>query len=248
MTVDPPLDPHQAIAEGQLVLHYQPIVRLSDGAVVAAEALVRWRHPERGLIPPARFVPALERAGLARDLTLWVMREAILQSAVWRADGEPLPVGVNLSPENLRDAHFRRFLEITLRAVGGPELLIVEIPAATLTAPGQIESLALIRERGIAVALDDVQGPVALDDVPADTVKLGRGFVARLPTDQRALEEAGTVVRAAKLLGRMVTAVGVEDDLTLRRVRALGCDAAQGFHVSAPLSTKELAEWRRRRA
>lgn len=248
MSGDPPLDPRRAIADGQLVLYYQPIVRLSDGALVAAEALVRWRHPEGGLILPAQFVPALERAGLARDLTLWVLREAILQSAVWRGDGEPLAVGVNLSPENLRDAHFRRFLEITLRAVGGPELLIVELPAATLTAPAQLESLALIRERGIAVALDDVQGPVALDDVPADTVKLGRGLVARLPTDDRALADASAVVRAAKRLGRMVTAVGVEDDLALRRVRAVGCDAAQGFHLSAPLSTKELAEWRRRRA
>lgn len=246
MTAGPHFELQQAIVENQLVLHYQPIVRVSDRALVAAEALVRWRHPTRGILPPSQFVPALERAGLARDLTLWVLREALLQSAVWRSDGLPLAVGVNLSPENLRDAHFRRFLDITLRAVGGPELLIVEIPAATLTSPDQLENLVLTRERGIRVAVDDVVGPVELSDVPADAIKLGRALVARLPTDARALEEATAIVRAAKLRGRTVTAVGIEDDLAWRRVVALGCDSAQGFHVSEPLSTVDLAAWRRR--
>lgn len=236
----------QAIVENQLVLHYQPIVRVADRALVAVEALVRWRHPTRGVLPPSEFVPALERAGLARDLTLWVLREAILQSAVWRRDGEPLAVGVNLSPENLRDAHFRRFLDLTLRAVGGPELLTAELPAATLTAPEQLESLALMRERGIRVAIDDVLGPTNLADVPADAIKLGRGFVARFPFDSRALEEGRALVTAAKALGRSVTAVGVEDDLTWRRVTQIGCDLAQGFFVSAALSTVDLAGWRER--
>ena len=247
MTVDPRFELQQAIVENQLVLHYQPIVRVSDHALIAAEALVRWRHPTRGILPPSQFVPTLERAGLARDLTLWVLREAVLQSAVWRKDGEALAVGVNISQENLRDAHFRRFLDITLRAFGGPELLIAEIPAATLTSPEQLESLSLMRKGGIRVAIDDVVGPVELADVPADAVKLGRALVARLPTDDRALEAASTIVRAAKLLGRTVTAVGIEDDLTWRRVVALGCDSAQGFHMSGPLSTAALAAWRRRR-
>ena len=246
MSVEARFELQQAIVENQLVLHYQPIVRVSDRALIAAEALVRWRHPTRGILPPSQFVPALERAGLARDLTLWVLREAVLQAAVWRKDGEPIAVGVNLSPENLRDAHFRRFLDITLRAVGGPEL-IAEIPAATLTSPEQLESLSLMRERGIRVAIDDVIVPTDLADVPADAVKLGRALVARLPTDDGALEEATAVVRAAKLLGRTVTAVGIEDDLTWRRVVALGCDSAQGFHISGPLSTAELAAWRRGR-
>ncbi len=237
----------QAIVENQLVLHYQPIVRVADRALVAVEALVRWRHPARGIVPPSQFVPALERAGLARDLTLWVLREAILQSAVWRRDGEPLAVGVNLSPENLRDPHFRRFLDITLRAVGGPELLTVELPAATLTSPEQLENLALVRERGIKVAVDDVVGPTKLDDVQADAIKIGRGLVARFPLDPRALEDGRALVKAAKALGRSVTAVGVEDDLAWRRVAQIGCDMAQGFHVAAPLSTADLDTWRHRR-
>jgi EAL domain-containing protein (putative c-di-GMP-specific phosphodiesterase class I) len=237
----------QAIADNQLVLHYQPIVTVTDRKLVAVEALVRWRHPRRGILPPSQFVPAIERAGLARELTLWVLREAILQAAVWKRDGEPLSVGVNLSPENLRDAQFRRLLDSTLRAVGGPELLIAELPAAALSSPEQVEGLLAMRQRGIRVAIDDVIMPVELSAVPADAVKLGRAIVARLATDERATREAGDVVRAAKLLGRSVTAVGIEDELIWRRVVALGCDLGQGYAVSEPLSTAELDSWRQRR-
>ena len=247
MTVDARFELQHAIVENELVLHYQPIVTVSDRRLVAVEALVRWRHPTRGILPPSQFVPAIERAGLARELTLWVLREAILQAAVWKKDREPIAVGVNLSSENLRDAHFRRFLDITLRAIGNPELLISELPVAALTSPEQLESLALMRAKGIKVAIDDVAGPMALADVPADVVKLGRGLVQRLPTDARALEEATEIVRAAKVLGRTVTAVGIEDDLTWRRVVALGCDSAQGYSVAKPMSTADLDAWRHRR-
>jgi EAL domain-containing protein (putative c-di-GMP-specific phosphodiesterase class I) len=236
----------QAIVDNQLVLHYQPIVTLADRKLVAVEALVRWRHPTRGILPPAQFVPALERAGLARELTLWVLREGILQSAVWRNDREPLAVGVNLSPENLRDAHFRRFLDITLRAVGGPELLIAELPAAALTSPEQIESLVMMREKRIRVAIDDVTAPTELGDVPADIVKIGRVLVGRLITEQQARDDVATIVGSAKEHGRQVVAVGVEDERAWPILARAGCDLVQGFAVSMPLSTADLDHWRRR--
>ncbi len=247
MSVDIRFELQQAIVDNQLVLHYQPIVAVADRALVAVEALVRWRHPTRGILPPSQFVPAIERAGLARELTLWVLREAILQSAVWSQDHEPLAVGVNLSPENLRDAHFRRFLDITLRAVGAPQMLIAELPAATLTAPEQLESLSLIRQRGIRVAIDDVVAPTALRDVPADVVKLGRALVARLGADPQARSDASGIVKAAKEQGRSVTAVGIEDASAWSILAEMGCDAAQGFAVAPPLSTADLALWRERR-
>ena len=246
MSPDTRFELTKAIAENQLVLHYQPIVAVNGRAPVAVEALVRWRHPARGILPPSEFVPAIEREGLARELTLWVVREAILQAAVWKNDGEPLSVGVNLSPENLRDAQFRRYLDITLRAIGGPELLIAELPAVALTSPEQIESLSQLRKKGIRIAIDDVTAPIELSEVPADAVKLGRALVSRISTDERALGEAGEIVRAAKALGRTVTAVGIEDDLAWQRVIALGCDTGQGYAVSAPLSTADLETWRRR--
>jgi EAL domain-containing protein (putative c-di-GMP-specific phosphodiesterase class I) len=238
---------NKAIEQNELVLHYQPIVRVSDRRPVAVEALVRWRHPTRGILPPSEFVPAIVRAGLASELTLWVLREAILQSAVWKTDRQPLSVGMNLSAENLGDPHFHRLLEMTLRAIGTRDLLIVEIPGHLLTSPEQLAGLQDLRERGIRVFIDDVTGPIDLTAVPADGVKLGRSLVARLASDDAALEEATAIVRAAKSLGRSVTAVGIEDEPTWTRVAALGCDTAQGYAVSEPLSTAALSRWRERR-
>lgn len=235
----------QAIVENQLVLNYQPIISTRDRSLLAVEALVRWRHPTRGFLPPSQFVPELERAGLARDLTLWVLREAISQSAVWRRDGAPLAVAINMSPENLRDPHFRRLLEITIRAVGTPESLIAELPAATLTSPLQIESLALMREKGIRVAIDDVVALSPLDDVPADWLKIGRALTARILNDSEARAEFDEIVAAAKARGRAVIAVGVESDAYWPLVSR--CDAAQGYDIAQALSTTELDAWRSRR-
>jgi EAL domain-containing protein (putative c-di-GMP-specific phosphodiesterase class I) len=246
VSVDAKFELQQAIAENQLVLYYQPIIALEDRSLFGVEALVRWRHPTRGILPPPQFVPAIERAGLARELTLWVLREAILQSAVWRKDGEPLSVGVNLSSENLRDEAFRRFLDVTLRAVGSADLLIAELPASTLTSPDQMETLALLREKGIRVAIDDVVAPTELSDVPADLVKIGRGLAGRVSIDPRARSDIAEVVRAAKKQGRIVVAVGVEDRLALPMLAGMGCDAVQGFALAQPMSTVELSAWRRR--
>jgi len=245
MTVDAHFELQQAIVDNQLVLHYQPIVRTRDRALIAVEALVRWRHPTRGILPPSQFVPAIERAGLARDLTLWVLREAILQTAVWKHDGEPLAVAVNMSPENLRDPHFRRLLDITLHAVGSPELLIAEVPAASLTSPAQMENLVLMREKGIRVAIDDVVGQGSFGDVPADILKIGRGLTARSASDAEARRDFDAIVEMAKQRGLSVTAVGVETESLWPVVSK--CDAAQGYAIAQALSTADLDAWRSRR-
>jgi EAL domain-containing protein (putative c-di-GMP-specific phosphodiesterase class I) len=245
MTVDVRFELQRAIVENQLVLHYQPIVATRDRALVAVEALVRWRHPTRGILPPSQFIAALERAGLARDLTLWVLREAILQSAVWKRDRLPLAVAVNMSPENLRDPHFSRLLEITLRAVGTPELLIAEIPAATLTSPTQLQSLSLMREKGIRVALDDVIASSPFADIPADILKIGRSLTIRSAAEPEARADFDAIVAAAKARGLSVTAVGVESEATWPIVRE--CDAAQGYAIAQALSTTDLDTWRSRR-
>jgi len=246
MTLDEKFELQQAILDNQLVLYYQPIISLEDRSLFAVEALVRWRHPARGILPPSQFVPAIERAGLARELTVWVLREAILQAAVWRKDGEPLSVGVNLSSENLRDTQFRRFVDVTLRAVGSAELLIAELPAAMMASPEQLDSLELMRQKGVRVAVDDVVGPVDLSDMPADIVKIGRGLAGRFSIDPRARSDAAEIVREAKKQGRIVVAVGVEDRLALPMLAGLGCDAVQGFALAQPMSTAELSSWRQR--
>lgn len=237
---------NNAIADNELVLHYQPIIRISDRRIVAVEALVRWRHRKRGILPPSEFVPAIERAGLAHELTLWVLREAILQSSVWKTDREAMSVGLNLSPENLTDAHFLRNLDMMLRAFGTRDLLIAEVPGAKITSPEQLIGLRELRDRGIRVNLDDVTAPIDLASVPADGVKIGRSLVARVLTDTAALEEAAAIFRAAKVLGRSVTAVGIEDERTWQVLEGIGCDAAQGFAIAAPLSNADLSKWRAR--
>src|SRR5947208_1606222 len=122
----------RAISENELVLHYQPIVEVPSRRLTGAEALVRWRHPERGLVSPLEFIPEAEATGLIRRLTFWVLREALLQANVWRQDGSALTVAVNLSVDNLHDTHFRRSTELTLNVAGGPELLIMEVPSRAL--------------------------------------------------------------------------------------------------------------------
>ena len=147
----------RAIAENELVLHYQPIVDVPSRHLTGVEALVRWRHPERGLVSPLEFMPEVEAVGLSRQLTFWVLREALLQSNVWRRDGAPLAVAVNLSVENLHDAHFRRFMELTLKVAGGPELLVMEVSSRALARDPDppVPILELMRDRGIRVTLDD---------------------------------------------------------------------------------------------
>jgi EAL domain-containing protein (putative c-di-GMP-specific phosphodiesterase class I) len=245
VSVDVRFELQQAIVENQLVLHYQPIVTTRERTLVAVEALVRWRHPTRGILPPSQFIPALERAGLARDLTLWVLREAILQTAVWKRDRQPLAVTVNMSPENLRDPHFRRLLDITLRAVGSPELLIAEIPAATLTSPAQLTSLSLMREKGIRVAIDDVVELAPLADIPADILKIGRSLTSRAAVEPAARAAFDAIVAAAKAQTLSVTAVGVESEAMWPIVRE--CDTVQGYAIAQALSTSDLDVWRRRR-
>ncbi|HEY7625045.1 MAG TPA: EAL domain-containing protein, partial [Candidatus Limnocylindria bacterium] len=122
----------RAITENELLLHYQPIVAVPSRTLTAVEALVRWRHPERGLVSPMEFIGEAEATGLIRRLTFWVLREALLQSNVWRRDGLGIAVAVNLSIENLHDQHFRRFMELTLKVAGGPEHLIMEASSRAL--------------------------------------------------------------------------------------------------------------------
>jgi EAL domain-containing protein (putative c-di-GMP-specific phosphodiesterase class I) len=239
----------RAITENELVLHYQPMVKVLPGReVTGVEALVRWRHPERGLVSPLEFIPDAEATGLIRRLTFWVLREALLQSNVWRGDGTALAVAVNLSVENLHDPHFRRFMELTLKAAGGPELLIMEVSSRALARDPDppIPILELMREKGVRVTLDDATDEDAhtLERIPADIVKVSRALVTRMGRDHRALGYVRAVVRAARERELQVIAVGVEDEATWDLLTELGFSGAQGFLIAAPMPSSELSDWR----
>jgi EAL domain-containing protein (putative c-di-GMP-specific phosphodiesterase class I) len=238
----------RAITENELVLHYQPIVDVPSRQLTGVEALVRWRHPERGLVSPLEFMPEVEAGGLSRQLTFYVLREALLQSNVWRQDGSALAVAVNLSVENLHDTHFRRFAELTLKVAGGPEHLIMEVSSRALARDPDppIPMLELMRAKGIRVTLDDATDEDAqgLEKFPVDIVKVGRGLITRMSRDHRALEYVRAVVGAAHERGMQATAVGVEDEETWDKLAGLGFSGAQGFLIAAPMPPSQLSEWR----
>jgi EAL domain-containing protein (putative c-di-GMP-specific phosphodiesterase class I) len=236
----------RAIAENELILHFQPIVDVPGRRLRGVEALVRWKHPERGIVSPMEFISEAETSGLIRKLTLWVLREALLHSSVWRRDGVPTAVGVNLSPVDVHDAGFRRFLTNALRAAGGPEHLVAEIPARGLAVEPPVAMMELMRSMGIRVAIDDAGENDAhvLENAPADIVKVGRGLISRLTKDHRMAAFVRAFVRAAHERGLRATAVGVEDEPTWKSVSEVGFDTAQGFLIAAPMAPSQLSEWR----
>jgi diguanylate cyclase len=236
----------RAISENELVLHFQPIVDVPGRQLRGLEALVRWKHPQRGIVSPMEFISEAETSGLIRKLTLWVLREALLHSSVWRRDGAPTTVGVNLSPIDIHDAGFRRFLQNTLKAAGGAEHLVAEVPARGLAVDPPVAMLELMRSLGIRVAIDDVGDGDAhvLENAPADIVKVGRGLIGRLTKDHRMATFIRALVTASHERGLRATAVGVEDEATWTAIAEIGFDTAQGYLIAAPMPAQQLSEWR----
>ena len=236
----------RAITHNELVLHFQPIVDVPHRQLRGVEALVRWKHPERGIVSPMEFISEAETSGLIRKLTLWVLREALLHSSVWRRDGLPTAVGVNLSPVDIHDAGFRRFLTNTLKAAGGHEHLVAEVPARGLAVDPPLAMMELMRSMGVRVAIDDTGEDDAhvLENAPADIVKVGRGVISRLTKDHRMATFVRALVTAAHERGLRATAVGVEDEGTWNAAAEIGFDTAQGYLIAAPMPPAQLSEWR----
>jgi EAL domain-containing protein (putative c-di-GMP-specific phosphodiesterase class I) len=236
----------RAITHNELVLHFQPIVDVPRRRLRGVEALVRWKHPDRGIVSPLEFISEAETSGLIRKLTLWVLREALLHSSVWRRDGLPTAMGVNLSPVDIHDAGFRRFLTNTLKAAGGGEHLVAEVPARGLAVDPPLAMLELMRSMGVRVAIDDAGEDDAhvLENAPADIVKVGRGAISRLTKDHRMATFVRALVSAAHERGLRATAVGIEDEATWDGVAEIGFDTAQGFFIAPPMPAQQLSEWR----
>ena len=240
----------RALDRHELVLYYQPKAILADGQVHAVEALLRWRHPERGLVPPDEFIPLAQQTGLIKPLTLYVIDEALRQCREWLEDGIALSIAVNLSARNLMDGGFPD-------QVGGllerwnvdPALLEFEITeSAMLTDPARTK---LILERlsamDIRLSIDDFGTGYSslsyLKRLPVSEIKVDRSFVMNMNED----EDDATIVRSTIDLGRNlgldVVAEGVENREVWDRLRALGCTAAQGYYLSRPVPASELGDW-----
>jgi len=237
-----------AIAAGQIWNAYQPKLDIASGRIVGAEALVRWSHPERGPIPPDRFIPNVEAGGRARDLTLHVLRRALEDAAGWRADGLELGVAVNISATLLRDPVFAVLLEEEIAAARIPPssvTLEVTESAAMKDSGEAIAALNSWRALGVAISIDDYgtgQSSLAyLQTLPASELKIDKSFVTDLSTDARNLIMVRSTIALAHELGMKVVAEGIEDRQCLARLAELGCDTGQGWHIGKPMPAGEFA-------
>jgi diguanylate cyclase (GGDEF)-like protein len=240
----------RALGAGELVVHYQPKADVRTGAVTGVEALVRWEHPERGLLAPDAFVPIAERNGLIRRLTLQVVRLGLAQQARWRAEGIDLPLAVNLSIANLLDADLPRDIGTLLDDLRvRPGRLKLEITESYLvTDPtlihGNIQELC---GHGVGLALDDFgtgySSLTHLRRLPIDEIKIDRSFIRDIETDPDDAVIVQSTIDLAHSLNLTVVAEGVETELVWNKLRDFGCDQAQGFYLARPMPAQALTGW-----
>ena len=235
----------RAVERGEFALRYQPQVSLGSGRIVGLEALLRWEHPERGLVAPDEFVPVAEETGLIVPIGEWVLGEACLRAKGWRGGdpSEPPPaVCVNLSARQLREPGLPRAVARVLTETGlEPARLLLEVTesAAMGDAPATAAALGELRGLGVGAAIDDFGTGYSslshLSRLPVDRVKIDRSFVGKLSEEREAGVLARGVVDLAHALGLAVVAEGVETADQLERLRTMGCDLAQGLLFSGPV-------------
>ena len=239
-----------AIENHEFELHYQPKVRLSDGKVEGVEALVRWEHPERGLVMPDDFIPMVERTVLLKPLTLYVINEALRQSRQWERQGLPLDVAVNLSPRSLLDPQLPdQVAGLLERWNVAPSRLTLELTESFLMADSgrSVGVLGRLSGVGIRLSIDDFGTGYSslshLKRLPLQEIKVDRSFVQHMRNDANDAMIVSATVELGRNLGLRVVAEGVEDASTFDALSRIRCDMAQGFELSQPLRATDLVRW-----
>jgi diguanylate cyclase (GGDEF)-like protein len=239
-----------ALAAGELVVHYQPKADVESGVVTGVEALVRWQHPERGLLAPDAFVPIAERNGLIRGLTLHVIRTALSQQASWLAEGIDVPLAVNLSIANLLDAELPRDIAMLLDDLHvRPGKLKLEITESYLVTDPTLmhNNIEELCSHGVGLALDDFgtgySSLTHLRRLPIDEIKIDRSFIQDLDIDSDDAAIVQSTIDLAHSLNLIVVAEGVETEVTWNRLRDFGCDQAQGYYLARPMPGPLLTGW-----
>ncbi len=239
-----------AIDHKELMLHYQPYIELSSGEVVGAEALLRWKHRDRGMIPPLDFIPIAERTGLIAPIGSWVIRSAAAQRASWNASGLPrFPISLNVSAEQFRHEQVSEQLWSALEefSLDGADIQceVTEscLMSDTLDACRQLERM---RELGVRVSIDDFgtgySSLSALSQFPIDVLKIDRSFVAGVG-EKKKLSIVGAILALAESLGLDTVAEGIETETQRSLLRELGCSKGQGYLIARPLPPDEFATW-----
>ena len=235
----------RAIEQDELVLHFQPMFRLDGDAIAGVEALVRWQHPERGLLPPLDFIPVAEYSGLIEPIGRWVIEECCRQGAAWRDAGLRVPISFNVSPRQFRDPAFvERLGEEIARHDLDPSLFMVEITeTVAMRDPTCVEPvLAALRRIGVRLAIDDFgaghSSLARLRDLDVDVLKIDRGFLTHAPQDGRATRLVHAALDLVDALELTPVAEGVETAEQRTMLADRGCAIAQGFHLARPLTAE----------
>ena len=244
----------QAIDHDELRLFLQPKVRLSDDAVVGAEALVRWQHPVRGLVPPLEFIPFAEQTGFVRQLTLWMFDRAARMSRELHAQGFALRLSINLSTRDMLDIELpSRLEEILQRHAADATAFCLEITESAIMDDPQRAQATLdkLSQRGFTLSIDDFgtgySSLAYLKRLPVDELKIDKSFVMNMQADDDDEKIVRSTIDLAHNLGLTVVAEGVENGVILEQLRALACDEAQGYFLSKPMPAEALVPWCRRR-
>ncbi len=239
-----------AIGKNELTLMYQPKIEVRTGRVVGVEALVRWRHPKQGLIPPGRFVPIVEQTGLINLLAQWTLWEAILQCQAWQKMGVEIPVAVNLSARNLQDIKLPEQIAGFLETAGvAPHLLELELTESAFMADPERAFLLLKRlnKMGIHLSIDDFgtgySSMAYLKKLPVNELKIDKTFITSLMHNHSDAVITRSTIDLGHNMGLMVVAEGVEDQQTLNGLMVLGCDRAQGYYISRPAPPNDILQW-----
>lgn len=243
-------DLHAAQQAGQWVLHYQPKIDLHSGALTGTEALVRWNHPQHGLVYPDQFIGLAEDCGAIGGLTDWVLQTALTQLAAWHDDGLPIHMAVNVSMENLRSPDFARKVgAVVHHSRLSPQDLVLEVTESRVmaVAPAPLETLVRLRMQRFGLSIDDFgtghSSLAQLRDVPFTELKVDRGFVhgARHNPLIRPMLEGS--IGMAQRLGLKAVAEGVETEDDWALLREIGCDLAQGYFIGRPMPGESLHAW-----
>src|ERR1700722_6762612 len=238
----------RALQEGQLVGYFQPEVELSTGQLVAAELLARWEHPELGTLQPSSFISLVEDLGLMTELSLEMLRQALVQHRAWAAAGWLVPVSVNIGPGCVADPDFPAAVSELLREEQVPgHMITLEVSEQTGTAAASTRFFAQLAASGVQISLDDFgTGFASLESLggwPINELKLDRSIVRPIINSTSFRTIVRTTIDLAHQLGVKGVAEGVESAAILSELRALGCDIGQGFYLGRPMPAAAFSEW-----
>jgi len=243
-------DLREALAEGHLRVYYQPKVKMIDGTVCEAEALVRWQHPMRGFVSPAVFIPFAEQIGKLRLITEWVVHDVLLQAAQWSEQGLFLCISVNVGVSDVEDASFVTFLEkeLALCQVAPGSLCLEITETGVMRNPCEVlRNLEHLRSMGVKLSIDDFDTGYSsfayLAKMPVHELKIDQSFVMSMNECFENVSIVRSIIELGHILGLSVIAEGVETQAVWQALAVMGCDEAQGYLIAAPMPAQDFLLW-----